>query len=112
MKFINLWRSIIKKEAVPSLEKRGLIPRAITEDQKLFLSLRNVSSASEILQLMRSLLPYHRANAKALSVLDKLVDNLPQQQLEKLLRQIKNDNKVSPRMLRCVQDNVKLLWAE
>jgi hypothetical protein len=109
MKFINIWRSIIEKEAVPSLKKRGLIPRTLTEDQKLFLSLRNVVSSYDILKLMKSLLPYHRANAKALSVLDKLVDNLPRQQLEQLMKQIKNDNKVSPRILRCVQDNVRLL---
>ena len=65
LKTISTWRKLAAKEKVPTLEKRGLVPKSMHKDQTLMLSIRECETAEEIADLMRQLLPFHTANQAA-----------------------------------------------
>lgn len=60
-RIIGKWMRITKRQAVPSLEARGLVPRSLSRDQRLMLSIRKAKSVSDVRRLMRQLLPFYVA---------------------------------------------------
>lgn len=58
LKAISIWRKIVIREKVVSLEERGLVPSKPSQDQHLLLSVREVK-ADDIRENMRKLLPIY-----------------------------------------------------
>jgi hypothetical protein len=73
LKRISSWHLLVDKGCMPTLEKRGLVPRPLQEDQRLLLSIRSASSTDEVLSLMDELLPFHSANQEAF---DRFIEQL------------------------------------
>lgn len=55
---LQRWKKLVANEKVPSLERRSLVPKRSTPDQRLMLQVREAESARDIRELMGRLLPY------------------------------------------------------
>lgn len=64
LRSISKWRKIVDREAVPSLEKRGLTPAKPSLDQKLMLGIRGADDVSAICSIMKKLLPTYRTTRR------------------------------------------------
>jgi hypothetical protein len=58
-KAIDIWRKIVVREKVASLEERGLAPVNPSHDQQLLLSVRGTQTVDNIRENMRGLLPVY-----------------------------------------------------
>ena len=54
----NLWRNIVAKEKIKSIERRGLVPKNLEALERRMLDIRLVSSQEEIMDLWDDLWPY------------------------------------------------------
>ena len=68
--FLLQWRAIVTREKISSLENRGIISTALTEDQKLLLRVREAASENELRMLMKEILPFHEGSRKVWEVLE------------------------------------------
>lgn len=59
LKAITIWRKLVAKEKVASLEERGLVSTKLSHDQHLMLSVRGVQTVDNIRDNMRSILPIY-----------------------------------------------------
>lgn len=59
---IARWRKSVAIDEVTSLEERGLVLEPLLPDQELLLSVREMTTAEQIKQLSKNVLPYHIAN--------------------------------------------------
>jgi hypothetical protein len=111
MKFLTQWRAMVSKEAVPTLEQRGLAPPVPSADQTILLALRSMTDETALLQSMQLLLPFHVANTAALSTQDVLTgsEEVAFAKAQRMLAAVRANNRVSPGVLATVESNFKRL---
>jgi hypothetical protein len=73
LKRIQTWRRLVQRDTIASLERRGLAPKPVQNDQRLLLSIRETDSVQSVKGLMADLLPYHAATREAV---DELINQL------------------------------------
>lgn len=61
LRFLTRWRSLVNKRKVPSLEARGLLPQPASLDQRIMLNLRDMTTAEQVVDAMKKLLPLYAA---------------------------------------------------
>jgi hypothetical protein len=114
LNIINVWQKITKQDNVPTLEKRGLIPRPLFDDQKQLLRIREASSYEFILDVMQRLLPYHSANVAAFDRFlnfynEAIATGYSTKSVNAFLRSIKQDKFVTPIVKSRIRTNIKRL---
>jgi hypothetical protein len=111
LKMISTWRRSVAKANVPSLEKRGLVPKPTHEDQLLMLDTRECETAEEIAALMQRLLPYHNANQAAFDgFLEQLYGKGSGSDVDFVLS-VQNDPFITPVVRNRILENARLLFS-
>jgi len=62
LKAIKKWRTITKRENVPSLEERRLAPKKPSDDKQIIMAIRDADSVPAIRTMMKKLLPIYAAS--------------------------------------------------
>jgi hypothetical protein len=84
-------------EQVPSLDKRGLLPKTPSTDQTILIGALSASRAEEIEEVGMALLPYLRASCNALDCFKRIAEGGGSDDMARsICEQIKNDPYVVP----------------
>jgi hypothetical protein len=73
LRFLETWAK--KSSGLPSLRKRGLLPKRPGPDQRLLLSAADADSVPSLNRLIAELAPYSMPSWRALEMLAELRDN-------------------------------------
>ena len=78
-----------------------------SDDQRVMLAIRGVTSEESLLDLMQELLPFHSANLAALSAQNKVTayECASIGEANEMLAAIREDKRVSPAILSTVETN-------
>jgi hypothetical protein len=110
---IATWRKLITKHKVPSLETRGLVPKRMSQDQRLLLSIRRARSVGEVGATMKKLFPFHRSNQAAFDCfLGQLWGNANKKQTDAaFMRSLKADRYITPVVRERIVANARLVFS-
>lgn len=103
-RFLETWSK--KSAGLPSLRKRGLLPKRPGPDQKLLLSAAHADSESDLKRLIGGLAPYSAPSWRALEMLADLNSNT---EARAFARAVAKHPHVASSVKRAVQLNVKSL---
>lgn len=112
LKTISTWRKLVTKDRVPSLEKRGLVPKRMNQDQELLLNIRKAGSIEEITATMKRLLPFHSANRSAFNCfIDQLYGFANKKQSgTAFVRSLRASKFVTPVVRKRIMANTRLVF--
>lgn len=103
IKKINEWRTMGEEANLKSLKDRNLIPKNLSHDQKLLLTVINAQTHDDIIKICKKLLPFYKANYKAIDKQVKMKDKL------KIKNHIESDNFITPRVKNFIKSNIEFL---